>query len=43
MALDDAMVLLTMIAKIHCCRSGPWGNHGPVIAVSMPKALLLPM
>lgn len=40
LALDDAMILLTMIAKIHCCRTGPWGDQGSVIAVSMPKSLL---
>jgi amidase len=41
LSLADAMVLLTMTAKIHCCRAGRWGDHGPVVAVSVPKDMLL--
>jgi amidase len=40
MSLGDAMVLMTMIAEIHCCRTGAWADHGPVVAVSMSKRLM---
>ena len=33
----DAMILLTLTAEIRCSRTGTWGAHGPVVAVSCQK------
>jgi amidase len=35
---DDAMVLLGMIAEIHCSRTGNWGQ-GPVVSLAWPKTI----
>jgi amidase len=40
MRFANAMILLTLCAEIRCMRTGTWGDHGPVIAVSVSKSLL---
>ncbi len=37
---SDAMVLLTMTARVTCARTGTWGDHGPVVCVSVLKSLI---
>lgn len=36
-SMADAMILLTMTARIRCARSGKWGDQGPVVSVSIAK------
>lgn len=39
-SFEDAMVFLTLTARIRCCRSGRWADQGPVFCVSVSKPFL---
>lgn len=38
--LKDALILLTLIGKLHISRTGFWGDHGPVVTSSFSKRQL---
>ena len=37
---DDALILMTMMIRLHCSRTGEWGGLEPVVCSGFPKKLI---